>query len=105
MNNSIEIVFVEEKIWYMFSSLQEQASLYFNFIPANKEWVVSDPLKHEDCFKGRTIKRGIRGSRRGGLRGGKPILTQKQGKMKQPNNHFKGLYEWPWIFSMCDKDF
>ena len=67
--------------------------LCFNFIPVNKECVVSDPLKHEDCFNGRTIKRELRGSRRGGLRGGKQILTQKQGKMKQPNNQFEGLYE------------
>lgn len=32
--------------------------LYFNFIPANKECVVSDPLKHEDCFKGRQEAQG-----------------------------------------------
>ena len=32
MNNSIEIVFVEEKIWYMFYSLQEQARFFISIL-------------------------------------------------------------------------
>lgn len=100
MNNSIEIVFVEEKIWYTFSSLQEQASLYFNFIPANKEWVVSDPLKHEDCFKGRTIKRGIRGSRRGGLRGGNWFSHRNKERWSSQITTLKGFMNDP-EFSAC----
>lgn len=100
MNNSIEIVFVEEKIWYTFSSLQEQASLYFNFIPANKEWVVSDPLKHEDCFKGRTIKRGIRGSRRDGLRGGNWFSHRNKERWSSQITTLKGFMNDP-EFSAC----